>query len=87
MQRALVAGTTGAQENNVQNECTTETIEMQQPPSFGTDGMGWTWQIATPVPVSPEQIEWEAAKVGRTHAPGQLPLRFRARPLAERRAA
>jgi hypothetical protein len=65
----------------------TETIEKHQPASLGTDGMGWTWQIARPVPVSPEQIRREARKYGRTHAPGQLPIRFRARPLAERRAA
>lgn len=54
---------------------------------IGTDPMGWTWQIAKPVPVSPEQIRREARKYGRTHAPGQLPIVFRARPLTERRAA
>lgn len=66
---------------------TTETTEMHQPASCGTDPMGWTWQIARPVPVSPEQIKREAAKVGRSHVPGQMPIPFWARPLAERRAA
>ena len=69
------------------NHGTTETTEMHQPEGIGIGATGWTWQIAKPVPVSPEQIRREARKYGRTHPPGQLPIVFRARPLAERRAA
>lgn len=71
----------------MQTQRITESTEKEQPESFGTDPMGWTWQIAAPVPVSPEQIRREAAKYGRTRAPIEPPVALSVRSLAERRAA